>query len=1137
MGKYVKVPEVKRVEFTDEEARYLIEQVAPDVLAAPFCDKADSGDRVLELFKKKYAGLSPFSDNLPSSLRNDAWYVYRQSKLYRWTFNEIMQESYQETLVNGFSEAAGRDMTVEEIDKLSPEETVSLLKKYAEGKNNEIDIRLLAIQYRANGITLSDEKRTALEAVFGKPAEEPEEEADVPDEENESGEDEAQTAQKAPAKKHKKKLTAREKEEKNRLANERKQKEKEEELRRQEELAGEAFSEEDEEETALEDIKEDADIGAPESNDAAEEKEEVRPEMSQIESKPRYVGYVSIVNNSYSDFYNFEPIGRLTGYGFEAMRESEVSALLAKSNYNNINLYYNFDDVDDARFMQEHFYSGQLVVLELDEEDLERCYITDPSQGQNAYKIKAVEAFERKHILRFLSSEGYYRLVNQKQLDGDIRRNNRVNLRDDIDTLYPEGEKILVKLDENLFAGPYDVKFSRVDNKFNINPQAMANSYLLTGYGREDCTLEYIENYVEFGQQTAIREPYYKIKPGAQEQTFDVISQETLIEGLSDIASEIGTENVKGDSLDALVDTTKSPVLSGKAVTVEIRASRVERMKDLLSSGEAINASLNGIADALYKLVLNNKDSEQANKILELLFASHSDLPDRIQGVRMVQTQIESKKKELEDLDRQKEEAKKAISEESIARQERQVSESLKEKKEELDNVSEVLGVAKETEALQQKKDRLEKEIGELEAHKQRLSEDTRGLESGFDDMIKGYSSRVADISFDGYMSSRMLAAAAEWNSRQDTDRLLRHAEELNNKALSDLPDEDLVQYLVYTVQRVRPNYTRNVIVNLVTCAMQGFLTVLSGEPGCGKTSICNILAKTLGLEEPGINRYVPVSVERGWTSKRDFVGYYNPLTKTFEESNRQVFDALQLLDKENEQGIRKMPYLILLDEANLSAMEYYWADFMNVCDDLSDNHSINLGNTYNFEIPETLHFLATINNDNTTEPLSPRLLDRAWIITLPRIKNATYRDDAIRDGIQLISWADLNRTFRVQDGDDISMDKGIERIYQGVSQYFDQADLSISPRSYIAMQKYWHVASRLMTEDEYSNDAGVVALDYAIAQKILPRVKGAGAGFEDWLKELVDFCGKNNLRLSKDLLDRMISRGNKIMNFYNFFS
>ena len=41
------------------------------------------------------------------------------------------------------------------------------------------------------------------------------------------------------------------------------------------------------------------------------------------------------------------------------------------------------------------------------------------------------------------------------------------------------------------------------------------------------------------------------------------------------------------------------------------------------------------------------------------------------------------------------------------------------------------------------------------------------------------------------------------------------------------------------------------------------------------------------------------------------------------------------MLDAEKRKGISRFPFVILLDEANLSPMEYYWSDFMNICDDL----------------------------------------------------------------------------------------------------------------------------------------------------------------------------------------------------------
>lgn len=75
------------------------------------------------------------------------------------------------------------------------------------------------------------------------------------------------------------------------------------------------------------------------------------------------------------------------------------------------------------------------------------------------------------------------------------------------------------------------------------------------------------------------------------------------------------------------------------------------------------------------------------------------------------------------------------------------------------------------------------------------------------------------------------------------------------------------------------------------------------------------------------------------------------------------------------------------------------------------------------------------------------------------------------------------------------------------------------------------------MEEDEYSNSPDIIALDYAIAQKMLPKISGSGENFEIWLKQLKDFCTTNNLLDSSDILTRIMDRGNRQMKYYQFFS
>lgn len=394
----------------------------------------------------------------------------------------------------------------------------------------------------------------------------------------------------------------------------------------------------------------------------------------------------------------------------------------------------------------------------------------------------------------------------------------------------------------------------------------------------------------------------------------------------------------------------------------------------------------------------------------------------------------------------------------------------------------------------------------------------------------------------------KALAQAEQRKIRQVQPRSLEElGERINGLPASGTSSRKALDYLVTAIQKERPQYSRNLILNLLICTHQGFLTVFSGAPGSGKTSFCNLLGKVLGLTQfdrktgpqdimSTANRYVPVSVERGWTSKRDLIGYYNPLTRTFEESNREVYDGLRLLDWEKTHGVRQYPYYILLDEANLSPMEYYWADFMNVCDDWDGEHTLSLGHNHRFQLPETLHFLATINNDHTTETLSPRLIDRAWIVTLPHSDVVPEIQPGLSQGeIQLLSWSQLKSLFDVAHRESCQLTGVEQNVYDRIRARLAEQNIYLSMRIELAIRRYWKVASRLMEPEDHIRP-GIIALDWAVAQKILPKLSGNGAEYEKWLIQFRDDCAGNRMVQSAALLDQILQWGNRRMKFFQFF-
>ncbi|MDR3182983.1 MAG: hypothetical protein LBT89_08730 [Planctomycetaceae bacterium] len=328
---------------------------------------------------------------------------------------------------------------------------------------------------------------------------------------------------------------------------------------------------------------------------------------------------------------------------------------------------------------------------------------------------------------------------------------------------------------------------------------------------------------------------------------------------------------------------------------------------------------------------------------------------------------------------------------------------------------------------------------------------------------------------------------------------------------------------------------SRNEIANYLICLVQGFITTFAGEPGTGKTSLCQLLARALGLvREDDNKRFVEVSVERGWTSHKDFIGYYNPLSKSMEISNREVFNALILLDREAEKKPEEAaPFLILLDEANLSPLEHYWAAFLRICDfDSASMRTVNMGGQSIFTIPNHLRFAATVNFDHTTEELSPRFIDRSWIITLqPEMINtnpAAFRE--YEEG-KVISFEALQRAFLPRNQ---KIDETILEEWNSIQSIFSSNKLPIYPRNLKMVQNYFQAAYPCMDTSREENR--FAPLDYAVAQKVLPTINGTGERYGNLIDALLTQCN-GKMPLCYRHLMRIKDAAESNLGFYQFFS
>lgn len=158
-------------------------------------------------------------------------------------------------------------------------------------------------------------------------------------------------------------------------------------------------------------------------------------------------------------------------------------------------------------------------------------------------------------------------------------------------------------------------------------------------------------------------------------------------------------------------------------------------------------------------------------------------------------------------------------------------------------------------------------------------------------------------------------------------------------------------------------------------------LVIMQGISGTGKTSLAYAFGKFIGHEAS------IVPVQPSWKDRTDMLGYYNEFTGKFTETDL-LYD---LYSANTDDRI----YLTVLDEMNISRVEYYFAEFLSILElpelasrkievvsDVQDNDP-KLLTAGKLTVPDNIWFIGTANNDDSTLSISDKVCDRAMIIEL----------------------------------------------------------------------------------------------------------------------------------------------------------
>ncbi len=320
----------------------------------------------------------------------------------------------------------------------------------------------------------------------------------------------------------------------------------------------------------------------------------------------------------------------------------------------------------------------------------------------------------------------------------------------------------------------------------------------------------------------------------------------------------------------------------------------------------------------------------------------------------------------------------------------------------------------------------------------------------------------------------------------------LEHAEKgIETTETEDITLEEFtLRFQSFCCNHCKVYYELPVIRAFVAGLAASRLLILQGLSGTGKSLMPRMFSRFTG------SKVFFSPVQSTWRDKTDVLGFYSEFTKTF-----KITDFLSDLYSASYTDKTAM---IVLDEMNLSRIEYYFADFLSILEypkeewkikvydpELGQRLPDKLTDGY-VQIPPNTWFIGTANTDDSTFTITDKVYDRA--ITLEfreRVNKITsdYMSDPLpisSEKLQaMFAEAKANEEYCLSD---LDTDK-----FLNICDFIrDAFDIRFGNRIMVQINQFVPVYVALGGTKE-------AALDFMLASKVLRKLEGM---FEDYVKD-----------------------------------